>query len=368
MQSNKNRTSNDLYLDSFETLFDDVPIWLSTVYDKSSGGFYHNAPMLSDTAYGPDIQSTAFALTILSSGNILRQNEWKGKFKEGVIAYINSRYDPVRQMYLDPEYKEKVMQSERALARSQNMAKSIYRKLGVDLPEIRFNIENVPEHLRSFLAFETWFYKQNWDRVWTAFDRLVSNTSFLNQIPVERKDSIVGFIQHYAKSIQDDDGLWGKGQEQEVRFSGAAKYATFCENMQIPIPDPDKIYNTVLLWFRQNNYLDFSTYSPCPICVPRNALHLLACIMPYLSFEIPEHDKKVLVRSSYEMLKIYSNPDGGFMKNHKESRIAPLDVDYGKCDRLVSDMNGVQLAITARASLYEILGIDTPILKSNIEF
>ena len=35
----------NIYLDSLEVLFVDVPNWLATVYDKQSGGFYHNAIM-----------------------------------------------------------------------------------------------------------------------------------------------------------------------------------------------------------------------------------------------------------------------------------------------------------------------------------
>src|SRR5680860_625359 len=120
------------------------------------------------------------------------------------------------------------------------------------------------------------------------------NSTFIKRLPVARTDSIVHFIQEYAEEIQDEDGLWGKGQPDEIRFSGAAKYGTFCMNMNIPMPQPDRIYDTVLKWYHQNKELDFTAYSGCPICIPRNAIRLLEYVQPLLSHDIPPQDRQIL--------------------------------------------------------------------------
>ena len=243
------------------------------------------------------------------------------------------------------------------------MANSVYSKLGAQPAQI--DVENsIPPYLSSFSNFEPWFYNQEWERVWTAFDRLVSNTSFIKRLSKERADSIINFIQQYAEKNQDPDGLWGWGQAQEVRFSGAAKYGTFCNNLNLVMPNADKMYATILNWFETNRELDFSEHSACPICVPRNALKALYYIKPHLSFEIPENDKNLLIQKTFEMLRFYSNTDGGFMKHYNESKIAPLDLNLGEYPTLVSDMNGTQLAVTARISLYDLIELDVPVLES----
>ncbi len=348
-------TNKLVYLDSLENLYEDVPDWLSTVYDSTSGGFYHNAIMVKDTLYEPDMQSTSFGLSILINGNIVDMDTVSETFKSKIKEYVISRYDSTTGLFLDPLYAERIVQSDRTLGRSQGMAAGILRKIGIKNNFVETGEITIPEYLLTLNDFKDWFYKQRWSRVWTAFDHIAMQSTFIKNLPPEKADSIIHFIQEYAEKNQNQDGLWGKGQPQEIRFSGAAKYGTFCMNMSIPLPNPDQIYKTVLKWFRDNKELDFSEYSGCPICVPRNALRLLYYVEPDLSFEIPEEDKEILVESSYKMLKYYHNRDGGFMKNRKESRIAPLDIDYGVSDSLVSDINGTHLAVTARKAIYDLL-------------
>ena len=93
------------YLDSLEVLFSNVPDWLATVYDEKSGGFCHNALMVNDPLYGPDMQSTCFALIILSSGNIIQSDSISESFKTKMLNYVTSRFDEETKLYIDPEYK-----------------------------------------------------------------------------------------------------------------------------------------------------------------------------------------------------------------------------------------------------------------------
>lgn len=361
IQKSESVQENNVYLDSLENLFTKVPDWLVTVYDRDLGGFYHNALMAQDSIYATDIQSTNFALSILISGNIVSVDTLSETFKKKVINYVENRYDDSLQLYIDATYKNKLLRSERNLARAQNMAFGIYSRLGMAPPNnLSLNEKSVPPYLSSYKKFQDWLYKQQWSRVWTAFDKIVSNGSLLRQIPEKRADSIVTFIQQYAEQNQDADGLWGKGQAMEIRISGAAKYGTFCKNLNIIMPNADKMYGTIMKWFRDNKELDFSKYSSCPICVPRNAIRALYYIQPHLSFKIPESDKKLLTQKTFEMLRYYSNPDGGFMKNGGETKIAPLDLNLGEYNIRVSDINGTHLAITTRVSLYSLIGKKVP--------
>ena len=368
VQKADNKEKENIDLDSLEVLFKNVPDWLETVYDKKSGGFYHNALMVTDTLYGPDMQSTSMALSILANGNIADLDTVSNSFKLQLKDFVISRYDSTLELFTDPIYGKELLQSERNLARSQGAAAGILRKIGVDdfiIPPLGEN--NVPNYLHSLDSFKLWLKNRNWDRVWTAFDHIAMQSNLLRRIPPARADSIVSYVQEYVESIQDEDGLWGKGQATEVRFSGAAKYGTFCMNQNLPMPNADTMYKTVLNWIRNNKELDFSQHSSCPICVPRNALRLLFYLKPYLSFEIPEGDKVILVESTYRMLKFYKGSDGGFMKHHDETKIAPLDLKLGEYDALVSDINGTHLALTARRALYDLLELEIPKIDMNRE-
>ena len=362
------KEKENVYLDSLEMLFEDVSGWLATVYDKKSGGFYHNAIMITDTLYGPDMQSTSMALSILINGNIVKLDTVSNSFKRNLEKFVISRYDSTLELFTDPIYKEKLLQSERNLARSQGAAAGILRKIGADNFVIQpLDEKNIPYYLHSLDSIKTWLKNRNWDRVWTAFDHIAMQSNLLRRIPQERADSIVSYVQEYVESIQDEDGLWGKGQATEVRFSGAAKYGTFCMNQNLPMPNADTMYKTVLNWIYNNNELDFSQYSSCPICVPRNALRLLFYLKPYLSFEIPKSDKTILAECTYRMLKYYKGSDGGFTKHCNETKIAPLDLILGEYDTRISDINGTHLALTARKALYDLLELETPKIKMNEE-
>lgn len=368
MKSQKYQSEKtQVYLDSLETMFENVPDWLATVYDEQSGGFYHNALMVSDTLFGPDLQSTTMALSILLNGNIAKMDTVPNAFKSKLKNFVISRYDTARGFFTDPIYYEKLLQSERNLARAQGAATGILSKIGVsDFVVPPLKTDEIPYYLQSLDSFKKWLGNRKWDRVWTAFDHIAMQSGLLKRVPPERADSIVQYIQNYVEGIQDKDGLWGKGQAMEVRFSGAAKYGTFCMNQDLPMPAADTMYHTVLQWFRDNKQLDFGEHSSCPICVPRNALRLLYYLKPHLSFEIPESDKTILVESTYRMLKFYKGTDGGFMKHHEKSAIAPLDLYYGEYDALVSDINGTHLAVTARKALYDLLEKPVPVIKMNV--
>lgn len=364
--SYEKKTIEVQYLDSLEMLFSDLPIWLTTVYDPISGGFYHNSKMVQDPLYDPDMQSTLFGLKILLLGNIISKDSIPETFRSGLERYVKKRYDSNYGLFLDPKYAERTMKSERTLGRVQNMANDILSHIGFDEAiDTPLESNKTPKYLSSLNEFEKWVQHLKWERVWSAFDRISSQSALMKRLPKDRTDSLVKYVRKYAESLQNSDGLWGEGQSMEVRISGAVKYGTFCKRLNIPIPNADKIYKSLLYWFRTNKDLDFSAHSVCPICVPRNALKLLSYIKPQLNEEISQEDRMLILKKTIEMLRFYGNGDGGFMKSHLESTITPNDINYGKYDELISDSNGTQLAIVTRAALYEILGLPIPKLGSN---
>ncbi len=355
-------------LDSLERLFKDVPKWISSVYDSASGGFYHNALMVSDTFYTADLQSTSFSLNVLFGGNIISQDSISSEFKSGLKNFVFNRFDEEEGYYLDPVYKDRLLDSERNLARLQGMAASILRRIEVEDEFAKpFTEKKAPNHLQSLPAFKTWLEHQNWDRVWTAFDHIAMQSAMIRRLPKSRADSIISYVAQYAMETQNVDGLWGAGQPMEIRFSGAAKYGTFCQNFDIKLPNTDKMYATLMDWFRNNEQMDFREYSGCAICVPRNALRLLYYIKPHLNQSIHDGDKELIVKQTTRMLRFYSNADGGFMKEKTISAIAPDDLRYGEYDSLVSDMNGTHLAITARSAIYDLLEMPVPKIHAEYE-
>jgi hypothetical protein len=146
----------------------------------------------------------------------------------------------------------------------------------------------------------------------------------------------------------------------EVHFSGAAKYGTFCMKAGIDMPNADKTFETVINWLGTTDNHDFSAYSVCPICVPRNALRVLYYTKPYLKRPITAAERRIIVEKSTAMLDHYRNTDGGFMKNHLRSDVAPNDIDLGTAKTLVSDMNGTHLAVTTRSAVYDLLDLPVP--------
>lgn len=353
------------YLDSMEMLFSDVPKWLTTVYDQESGGFYHNALMKNDPkGYEPDIQSMAMALNILFSGNITSIDEVSHNFIKTSKTYLYKRYNKETGLFLDPYYKERVMQSDRALGRSQGMALSALKKLNTDTK--RFDKEgSVPEYLKSMDNFEKWFNSRSWDKTWTAFDHIGSQSAFIKRLPENLRDSVIQFVETYAIESQGEDGFWGEGQPVEVKIGGAVKYGAFCNRMGITLPNPDLIYKTLMQWFRDTENYDFTEYSVCPICVPRNAIILVQDLGPYLSFDMTNEEKYIVVKQVYKMFEFYKNADGGFMFNHTETRIYPLDINYGSYHNRISDINGTHLAIDSRKGVYNVLDMSIPKIESD---
>ena len=73
----------------------------------------------------------------------------------------------------------------------------------------------------------------------------------------------------------------------------------------------------------------------------------------------------MILKQTYKMLRYYSNDDGGFMKHHAVSTIAPDDIFWCEYDTQVSDMNGTHLAITTRSAIYDLLEKPVPTIPAN---
>ncbi len=88
-----------------ESLYQGVLPWLARLYDPASGGFYETLSLREGREpgeYGPDIQSTYFAIQILSQAGLL--SEAPAPVRAKLVEYFQSRQDRQTGYFVDHDY------------------------------------------------------------------------------------------------------------------------------------------------------------------------------------------------------------------------------------------------------------------------
>ncbi|GHC13320.1 hypothetical protein [Cerasicoccus arenae] len=123
-------TEIDDSLGELESLYKGVLPWVARLYDPKSGGFYESIGLREGKEprdFGPDIQATHFAFSLIRSSDLLASMppEVKGK----LILYFQSRQNPETGYFSDPDYPD-MLDNQRIMARALSFSVASLRSLG----------------------------------------------------------------------------------------------------------------------------------------------------------------------------------------------------------------------------------------------
>ncbi|CAG9620954.1 prenyltransferase/squalene oxidase repeat-containing protein [Sutcliffiella rhizosphaerae] len=335
-------------------LFDGFIPWLAGQYDSGTGGFYYAQSAKGNPSFVPDIESTSQGLNILIRNNIL-ENMSEDQ-KNQMIAFFQGKQH-VRSGYFydeNPAMKKDEVMVHRALSYTKGSLSKLGSSPKYQLP---LHAKSAPEYVTS-----TQSYLEKWKSIdlsnsWRGCDLLATSCVYIGDMDEKEQRPFLDEAVAYLESIQDPEtGLWGEGSLY-VRISGTFKLHTFYSKFNIPMPNTDKIYQSILTCLRTEEAED--------MCYIRNPINLLAYMKPNISREeliemidITAHNMKKLKRA-----------DGGFSRELGNSPTAPnvaqvKDGAYPDMPEAVhlseglyeGDMNASTQAVLIRMQCYELAG------------
>ena len=336
--------------------------WLARLYDADSGGFYPNEELRIQTGQAPDIQSTSFALTFLRDDGLIETMppDVRARF----ITFFQSRQDPQTGFFSDPQF-DSVVNPDKYRGRMLRFAMQGLEILGAKplypLPGARAPMDETA-HLQSADAWRKCLQELPWEKSWGALDGLYQQSALLKSLPGERQRELVQIAYEFVKSKQDAETGMAGGGDLGNRVSGAAKFAWFCDEFDLPIPRADALQRTTLQWLE----------APEPIkavTLIRNPIEHLADLQPFLKQPLSQAEKARALTIAVDALRRFGEKDGGFAFSAQRYDLAPHNfVDLGSAKSPQSDINGTAMAQKTRASLYRLVGLKAPHIKGATAF
>ncbi|MGN8645964.1 hypothetical protein ACTNEO_06010 [Gracilibacillus sp. HCP3S3_G5_1] len=294
--------------DRLDRLFDGVFSWLSGQFDPYTGGFYYARSSVLDDRFAPDIESTSQAINILQRHQLLEK--MPQTIKKKMVAFFQMRQDAATGYFYDDDTnmkKDEVM-VHRALHYAQNSLKRLGEEPLYSLP---IEKKVAPEYTKSLSS-----YREKWDSIdlcnsWRGCDLLASSTVYFAQMDdVTQQKYVKAFTAYLAEKQDPETGLWGEGTLY-VRISGTFKLHTFYRRYQIPIPNQERIYQTILECLRTEEAVD--------MCYIRNPIDLLSYIKP----DISDAELKEISEISINNMERLKQKDGAFSREMAHSPKAP---------------------------------------------
>jgi hypothetical protein len=353
------RTQTQETLAGLETAFAGVIPWLGELYDPASGGFYESLSLkrnLEAGRYGPDIQSTHFAISMIRDAGGL--DGLPASAKAGFVKYYQSRQDAETGFFSDPDYPA-MKNDRRTMGRALSFSTGTLRMFNAKplYPLPGKTAASVPAHLASPEAFSAWLDQRPWHHAWTALDNLQSQTDLILMQEPALREALIDAALHNVTARQDaESGLIGGGDEL-VRLSGAFKLALFCKAVKRPLPGAGALRGRVLAWFRKNQGTDRIFYI-------RNVVDLLNDTARETGREISAAELDMVLRSALAELGRYLCKDGGFSSFPGKYYICPNDLYLSprRPSRAgpQGDVNGTKMAWALRGTLYKMAGEKAP--------
>lgn len=404
-------------LAELDALFADLLPWLAQTYDPRSGGFYESIGLKEGKepqAYGPDIQSTFFALIILDNAGLV--DTMPPEVKAKMIKYFHTRQDPDTGYFIDLDYPE-MWENQRVLGRALSFSVGSLRILGSEplyplpgqprpapapkttpaatdeaqpdtppasesarhsaskpqptAPAVdniyivpteaeltQTDLPRVPPHLASVEAFRQWLDERPWEFAWTALDNLSSQKQIINGLPQPLRDALVDEAMRYVEEKQEPDtGLIGGGDPQ-VRISGAFKFVRFCVDTGRPVPRAEQMRATLFAWFKSEPELD-------TIFFIRNACDMMNDLSKQTGQPLTDEQLVAITRFATEQLKRFKQDDGAFLSRINGSYVNPNDLYLGSKAiparaGYQSEMNGTSNAHRVWKAIYWLAGQERP--------
>ena len=354
-----------VYVAQMDSLFASVPAWLWDLYEPSSGGFYENIAMRRQPdRFGPDIQSTTQALVMLAGDCGYPAGQLPDSVRRRAIHYFQSRQNPETGFFVDPHYPQ-ALKSERVLGRLVAFSTMSLSRLGAaplhPLPGQQADSPATLWYYSSPDSLARWLDNLPWQKsAWTAMDAISSQKSLLSTLPEAKRQAFARQMHDYALARQDADGFWGLGQTPEVRLSGTVKFAWFCRGVGLPLPNPEKIYQSLLAWYRARPSEQAAFKSGTT--TPGNAIGLLGELMDYLPQPFPREDLSLVLAESVAMTKAFKTPDGGFCRQIGTYYARPDDIapPLAYFDEPTGDVNGASQLSRVRRWVHALAGSPLP--------
>jgi len=347
-------TENNI-LDKIDSLFKDFYFWLRRQYDHETGGFYYAESSKNDPVFKPDIESTAQAVHIIERSKMLgKMPVW---MKRKLISFFQTRQDPQTGFFYDlhNEMNKVDRMVARATAYSVRCLERFKKKPLYPVPGSKGS-DSLPDNINTKEKLLQWLENRDWSYSWMACDNISAARIYFKSLPKKEQNEYMKIIWDFLDKKQDNEtGMWGEGRPY-VKISGAFKLAGIYKFFNKKIPNADKIYKNILSALRNDISED--------MCWTRNPIDLLMSIKPQLG-KIPKAEINEIIMITYNNLKAYLKPDGGFSRHRDNSLAVPNNVMLGKGLK-EGDMNASTQALRIRNFCYELMGKRVKILKEYI--
>ncbi len=364
-------------LAGLEAEYEGVPRWVARLYDAPSGGFYGSLAAKEpreDRSFGPDIQSTYFAIQILSEARLL-ENMPEG-VRERMAGYFRERQDEKTGYFLDPAYPE-MREDQRTMGRALKFstgglryleAKPMYALPGQKQGEGTAVTEektkepttervppSTPGHLRSVEAFRQWLEERPWADAWKALDEVASQADAIKVLPKGLRGPLEAAAEEEMARHRDAETGFVGGGTTIVKISGAFKITAYCRTLGREIPAADKLKESVLRWYRSYPTVD-------NIFFLRNGAELLSELEMKGGQKFTPEEVAMVVDVSRRQLQAFRCEDGGFASFTNRFYLTPNDMfgtRYAVKGRQ-GDLNGTSSARALRKALHVLAGKELP--------
>jgi hypothetical protein len=300
----------ELHLKEMDGLFNEFYTWLAGQHDMRTGGFYYARSSIEAPELTPDIESTAQALNIIERSGLL--GRIPDAMRQAMIGFFQGKQDPETGYFFDenPDMRKDEVMVSRALGYSFN---SLRRLGGKPLYALISDPNRMPEFMNTVDSYIDWLKQVDLRNSWRGCDFMTSANHYVNRLPELRRTEYIEAAKAYFASIQDPEtGLWGAGNRY-IRISGTFKLHAFYHIFDIPMPNVDIIYRTILQTLREDEALD--------MCWVRNPIDLLGTFKNPLS--IPRDELAEIFEITVRNMRALMRPDGGFSRELKHSPVAP---------------------------------------------
>jgi hypothetical protein len=387
-------------LEELNSIIDkDVVMWVASMYDPGTGGFYYARSAIGREGFSSDIESTGQALNFIRSMGMF--NSMPEHIRQGFITFFQSRQDEATGYFYDPQFGSDVSNAKR----SRNLSQAVggLRNLGasplyplpygkereaarVNTPSIlgmwgypgqigvrasgfrqaslsqpastqakEVNIPTLPEYLRSPEALRRWLESFDWEnKPWSAGHNVSSARAEITQV------DLLDVVYDFIEEIQNPDtGLWGRGRTLE-EVSGAMKLSGYYASGR-PYPHAKKMVESTVYAILND--------TPTSIVHVRNPVDLIATavIKGSIGYD-PEIEALLrgnmpqIIRGAKENLLKFKQPDGAFSYlergSSRTSQGATVSLGFPE-----ADMNGTMAGTNATINyIYELVGVSRPTL------
>lgn len=329
----------------FDGLYEGFYQWLAGQYDPQYGGFYYARSSKTSPTFQPDIESTSQALNALQRSNLLgAMPDW---MRQQLIAFYQARQVPEGYFY---DFQNEMRTVDRMVARALNFSTNYLKLLGAEplypLPGTS-GMASLPDYMKSLTIFKQWMDERPWDYAWMACDNIAAASVYLRFLPVAERQAFLDLIWAFIQERQNPEtGMWGGGRPY-IQLSGAFKFTALYQEYHQPMPHAEKLYQSILRTIRTDISED--------MCWTRNTVDLLATLKPQLG-SYPDADVQEILTITYQNLKRYLKPDGGFSRHVEHSLETPNDVPLG-LGLVEGDMNASTQAMRVRTLCHQIAGV-----------